>query len=126
MSTQENLLTELSKNQLLEKLEKQESRYNGLFQNSLVAMMTFDSIKGKINNANEKCLDLLGIKNIYSRDFYSFLKDSDRQKIEFSLAKDGAIDNIELEIQINGNSRWLSCSAKIKVSSPLTKSEHLL
>ncbi len=117
MSTQENLLTELSKNQLLEKLEKQESRYNGLFQNSLVAMMTFDSIKGKINNANEKCLDLLGIKNIYSRDFYSFLKDSDRQKIEFSLAKDGAIDNIELEIQINGNSRWLSCSAKINVDN---------
>lgn len=117
MPTQENLLAELSRDQLLEKLEKLELRYKGFFNNPLVTMMTFDTVNGRISNANEKCMSLFGIKSFNSVNFYSFLRNSERHRVELALTKSGSIDSMELELRIEGKSVWVSCSAKINTDN---------
>jgi len=92
-------------------LAESESKYRGLFANSVMPMFQ-SSAEGKLVNANRAMLKLLGYNNFYeladleiSRDIYSHSKD--RQEVTETLQKKGYVVNAELTLK-RKNGRMLT------------------
>jgi PAS domain S-box-containing protein len=84
-------------------LAESESKYRGLFANSVMPMFQ-SSAEGKLVNANRAMLKLLGYNNFYeladleiSRDIYTHAKD--RQEVTETLQKKGYVVNAELTLK---------------------------
>ena len=84
-------------------LTESESKYRGLFANSVMPMFQ-SSAEGKLVNANRAMLKLLGYSNFYeladleiSRDIYSHSED--RQVVTETLHKKGYVANAELTLK---------------------------
>jgi PAS domain S-box-containing protein len=89
-------------------LAESESKYRGLFANSVMPMFQ-SSVEGKLVNANRAMLKLLGYSNFYeladldiARDIYSYSEE--RQIVTETLHKKGYVINAELKLKRkNGN-----------------------
>jgi PAS domain S-box-containing protein len=89
-------------------LTESESKYRGLFANSVMPMFQ-SSVEGKLVNANRAMLKLLGYSNFYeladldiARDIYSH--SNERQTVTETLHKKGYVVNAELRLKRkNGN-----------------------
>ncbi|MGD1044561.1 MAG: PAS domain S-box protein [Bacteroidota bacterium] len=89
-------------------LAESESKYRGLFANSVMPMFQ-SSVEGKLINANRALLKLLGYSNFYeladldiARDIYSH--PNERQTVTETLQNKGYVVNAELRLKRkNGN-----------------------
>ena len=89
-------------------LTESESKYRGLFANSVMPMFQ-SSVEGKLVNANRAMLKLLGYGNFYeladldiARDIYSYSEE--RQIVTETLHQKGYVVNAELKLKRkNGN-----------------------
>lgn len=108
---------QLSKEVLIERLEKQEKRFNQMFQNALVAMVTFHLDSGNIIQANDKCLDLLCLDPLSRISIYSFMTRSGKQRFLDELKVKGSLEKLEFELSIEGQDISVSCSAKVDLES---------
>ena len=84
-------------------LTESESKYRGLFANSVMPMFQ-SSVEGKLLNANRAMLTLLGYNNFYelanleiARDIYS--NSDERQAVTETLHKKGYVVNAELTVK---------------------------
>lgn len=107
----------LSKEVLIERLEKQEKRFNQMFQNALVAMVTFHLDSGNIIQANDKCLELLELDPLSRISIYSFMSESDKKRLLVGLKENKSLEKLEFELSIDRQSISVACSAKLDFES---------
>jgi signal transduction histidine kinase len=90
----------IAKQHELEELAKSELKYRNLFENSLAGMVRLSTSSWDVLDANRALLEMLGVGTPEeAKRIFGTISTSDRKYILESLAREGAIKNLEITIQ---------------------------
>ncbi|MDX1629309.1 MAG: ATP-binding protein [Fulvivirga sp.] len=96
-------------------LRSSEAKYRNLFENSLVGMYRTEVETGKLIDANEAIIDILGLKDVESTSLIDHYVDpADRRKIKEIVLEKGYVDNYEVQLRrTDGKKIWASISGRL-------------